>query len=115
MDRKLTQVLKGSPYGRNPQCIVLVSKVVFPMSTLDKEMALFPVLVGRREVGNNRPGSGPLRNVQEAFRGLFHTEEIQQQSNTRDLEALIPEENQKADQDAPKIGRELGRAHVKML
>ena len=85
------------------------------MSTPDKEIALFPVLLGRREVENNRPGSGPLRNVQEAFRGLFHAEEIQQQSNTRDPEALIPEETQKADQDAIKIGRELGQAHIKML
>ena len=85
------------------------------MSTPDKEIMLFIVLVGRREVKNNRLGSGPLRNVQEAFLGLFHAEEIQQQSNTRDLEALIREENQKADKDAPKIWRELGRAHIKML
>ena len=85
------------------------------MSTPDKEITLFLVLVGRREVINNRSGNGSLRNVQEAFRGLFHAEEIQQQSNTRDPEALIPEENKKADQDAPKIGRELGRAHIKML
>ena len=85
------------------------------MLTPDKEIALFPVLVGRREAGNNRPGSGPRRNVQEAYQGLFHAEEIQQQSNTRDPKALILEENQKADQDNPKIGRELGQAHVKML
>ena len=85
------------------------------MSTPNKEIALFPVLVGRREVENNRPGSGPLRNVQEACRGLFQAKEIEQQSNTRDPEALIPEENQKAYQDAPKIGRELEWAHMKML
>ena len=62
------QVLRGSPYGRNPQRIVLVNRVVFPMlSTPDKEIALFLVLVGIREVRNNRPGSGPLRNVQKAL------------------------------------------------
>ena len=115
-DRKLTQVLRGSPYCQNPQHIILVGRVVFPMSTLDKEITLFPMLVGRREVGNDRSGSGPLRNIQEAFRGLLHVEEIQQQSNTRDPEALIPKKkNQKANQDALKIRRDLDRAYIEML
>ena len=104
MDRKLKQVLRGSPYYRNPQRIILVSRIVFPMSTPDKEITLFLVLVGRREVRNNRSGSGSLRNVQEAFRGLFHAEEIQQQSNTRDPEALIPEENQRLTKTPQKLG-----------
>ena len=60
IDGKLTQVLKGSPYYRNPQCIVLIGRVVFPMSTPDKEISLFPMLVGGREVENDRSGSGPL-------------------------------------------------------
>ena len=60
MDEKLTQVLRGSPYCRNPQRIVLIGRVVFPMSTPDKEIALFPMLVERREVGNDRSGSGSL-------------------------------------------------------
>ena len=87
----------GNPYCRNPQRIVLVGRVVFPMSTLNKEIVFFLILVGIMEVGNNR------------------VEEIQQMSNTRDPEALIPEKNQKANQDAPKIGRELGQAHIEML
>ena len=60
IDRKLTQVLRGSPYCQNPQRIVLIDKVVFLMSTPDKEIALFPMLVGRREVRNYRSGSGLL-------------------------------------------------------
>ena len=60
MDEKLTQVLKGSPYCQNPQRIVLISRVIFPMSTPNKEIALFPMLMGGREVGNDRSGSGPL-------------------------------------------------------
>ena len=76
IDRKLTQVLRGSPYCQNPQRIVLIGRVVFLMSTPDKEITLFPKLMERGEVENYRSGSGPFRNIQETFRGLFHAEEI---------------------------------------
>ena len=66
----------GSPYCRNPQRIVLIGRVVFSMSNPDKEIALFPMLMGRGEVGNDKLGGGSLRNIQEAFRSLFHAEEI---------------------------------------
>ena len=91
--RKLMKVLKGSPCCRNPQRNVLIGKVVFPMSTPDKEITLFLMLMRRWEVENDRSGSGPLRNIQEAFQGLFHAEEIQHKSYTRDPEALIPKKN----------------------
>ena len=60
MDEKLTQVLRGSLYCLNPQSIVLIGRVIFPMSTPNKEITLFPMLVGGKEVGNDRSGSGPL-------------------------------------------------------
>ena len=46
IDRKLTQVLRGSSYCRNPQRIFLIGRVVFPMSTPDKEITFFPILMG---------------------------------------------------------------------
>ena len=57
---KLMQVLRGSPYFQNPQRIVLIGRVVFLMSTPNKEIALFPMFVGGREVGNDKSRSGPL-------------------------------------------------------
>ena len=58
MDEKLKQVLRGSPYCRNLQRIVLIDRVIFPMSTPNKEIAPFPMLMGGMEVGNDRSGSG---------------------------------------------------------
>ena len=113
MDRKLKQVLRGSPYYWNPQRIILVSRVVFPMSTLDKEITLFPMLVERREVKNNRPGSGPLRHVQEAFRGLLHMEEIQQQSYTRDPRPLSLKKTKKPTKTPQKLRERWDRHMLK--
>ena len=75
------------------------------MSTLDKEITLFPMLMGIEKVRNDRSGTGPLRNIQEAFRSLFHAKEIQQQSYTRDPEALIPEKKTRRPTKTPqKLG-----------
>ena len=106
------QVLGGSPHGWNAKRIPLIGRVAFAVATPNKEITLLPMLVGRREVGNNRSSIDPLRNIQKAFRGFFHAEKVQQQSYARNLEALISENNQKADQNTPEIGRKMSWAHI---
>ena len=70
------------------------------------------MFVGRWKIKNEQPGIGPFGNIQKSLYSLFHTKEVQQQSYAVNLEALVPKNDQKADQNTPKIGRKLGRANV---
>ena len=65
------EVLRGNPYCRNPQRIILIGRVVFPMSTPYKKIVLFPMLLGGREVRNDRSGNGPLEIYKKPFKASF--------------------------------------------
>ena len=56
-----------------------------------------------------------LEIYKKTLYGLFHTKEVQQQSCAGNLEALVPINDQKADQNIPEIGRKLGRENVEVL
>ena len=73
------------------------------------------VFVGGWKIRDDQLGIGAFGNVQKAICGLFHTEEVQQQSYVGNPEALVPKKDQKSDQNTPEIGRKLGWAIVEML
>ena len=109
------QILSGSPYCQNAKRILSVSRVVLPVATPDKEITLLPMFMGKWKIINDKPGTGPFGNIKKAFCDLFHTKEVQQQSYAGNLKALIPKNDQEADQNTPEIGRKLGRANVEVL
>ena len=80
-----------------------------------KKITFLLVFMGGRKIQDDQLGIGAFGNVQKTLYDLFHTEQVQQQSYVRNPEALVPKNNQKADQSTSEIGRKLGRANVEVL
>ena len=76
---------------------------------------LLLMFVGGWKIRNDQTGVRQFGNIQKALYGLFHTKKVQQQSYARNVEALVPKNNQKVDQNTLEIGRKLGRANVEVL
>ena len=89
--------------------------VVLPITTTDKKITLLPVFVGGRKIRDDQLGIGAFGNVQEALYGLLHTKEVQEQSYVGNPETFIPKDDKQPDQNAPEIGRKLGRTDSKVL
>ena len=73
------------------------------------------MFMGGGKIINDQAGTGPFGNIQKALYDLFHTKEVQRQSYAGNPEALIPKNDQKADQNTPEIGKKLRRANVEVL
>ena len=71
--------------------------------------------MGGRKIQDDQLGIGAFGNIQKALYNLFHIKEVQQQSYAGNLEALVPKNNQKADQNTLEIRRKLGRLNVEVL
>ena len=83
--------------------------------TTDEKITFILVFVGGRKVRDDQLAIVAFRNIQKTLCGLFHTKEVQQRSYAGNPEALVPKNDQKADQNTLEIGRKLGRANVEVL
>ena len=83
--------------------------------TTDEKITIFPVFVGGRKIRDDQLGIGAFGNVQKSLCGLLHTKEVQEQIYAGNPKTFIPKDDQQPDQNAPEIGRKLGRTNVKVL
>ena len=74
-----------------------------------------PVFVGGRKIRDDQLGIGAFGNVQKSLCGLLHTKEVQEQSYVGNPETFIPKNDQKVDQNCPKIGRKLEWENIEVL
>ena len=94
IEQTLMKILGGGPCNWNAQAVVFVKRVIFPIATIDKEIASLPKLVGRGMIGNHQRSARASRKIEEALKGFLRAKKIREQSYTGNTKSPVPKENQ---------------------
>ena len=78
-DVDLKIVLGGGPSHRNAQGVILVERVIFPITATNKEVASLPQPVGRGKIENHKRSARTPRKIKKALRCLIRAKKVKEQ------------------------------------